>query len=321
MTVSSTTNRVSYTGNGVTTAFAFGYLFLANSDLKVVLVTTADGTETVQVLDTDYTVTGAGSGSGGTVTFSSAPASTKTVVIYRDPALIQPVDLVENDPLPAATLETAYDRAALVAQRLSDRIGRTIRQPEGDTTNIGALPAKTDRASKYLAFDVNGEPVVTAGTTSDVIVSAFVETLLDDANAAAVRATLELGDAAAGYIGVDVQAYDPDTLKADVADNLEKGFTATAYNAGTKSTGTFTPDAANGNFQYAVNGGAHTLAPPTGGVTMIVQYTNNAFAGAVTTSGFTKVTGDTISTANGDDFLFFITVVNGFSHLHVQAMQ
>jgi hypothetical protein len=99
------------------------------------------------------------------------------------------------------------------------------------------------------------------------------------------------------------------------------GYSATDYSAGTKSSGTFTPDPANGNFQYAVNGGAHTLAPPATSCTMIIQYTNNGSAGTITTSGFTKVTGSTLTTTNGDDFFFFITRCNSFTHLAVQALQ
>lgn len=121
-------------------------------------------------------------------------------------------------------------------------------------------------------------------------------------------------------IGTDVQAYDADTLKADTADNLTAGFTATPYNAGTKSSGTYTPDAANGNLQYAVNGGAHTLAPMSSSGTVVVQYTNNASAGAVTTSGFDKVSGS-FTTTNGDDFMCYLTVVNTFSHLTIVALQ
>lgn len=122
-------------------------------------------------------------------------------------------------------------------------------------------------------------------------------------------------------IGVDVQAYDADTLKADTADVLTAGYAGTPYNAGTQSSGTFTPDEANGNMQYTVNGGAHTLAPPTNNTTIIVQYTNNASAGAITTSGFTVVEGDAFTTTDGDDFVCFITKVNGFSILNVRAMQ
>lgn len=121
--------------------------------------------------------------------------------------------------------------------------------------------------------------------------------------------------------GVNVQQFDADTLKADTADVLTAGFAATPHNAGTQSSGTYTPDEANGNLQYAVNGGAHTLAPPTNNCTLVIQYTNNASAGTITTSGFTIVDGDTISTTNGDDFFFYVTKCNGFSHLTVKALQ
>ena len=67
MTVSTTTSKVSYSGNGSTTAFSVGFYFLANSHLKVI-VRASDGTETVKTLTTDYTVSGAGNPSGGTVT-------------------------------------------------------------------------------------------------------------------------------------------------------------------------------------------------------------------------------------------------------------
>jgi hypothetical protein len=119
----------------------------------------------------------------------------------------------------------------------------------------------------------------------------------------------------------DIQAYDADTLKADTADTLTAGFAATPYNAGTKSSGTFTPDEANGNFQYCVNGGAFTLAPPTNNCTLIIQVTNNASAGTITTSGFTKVTGTAPGTTDAEDFLAYVTKINGFSHLAWQALQ
>lgn len=116
-----------------------------------------------------------------------------------------------------------------------------------------------------------------------------------------------------------------DVLQPGVPANLTAGFTSTAFNAGTKSSGTFTPDPDNGNLQRAVNGGAHTLAPPAVGsgdaLTMIIQYTNNASAGAITTSGFTAADTAAYNTTNGNDFMFDITVINGFSRLVVTALQ
>ncbi len=121
------------------------------------------------------------------------------------------------------------------------------------------------------------------------------------------------------------QIYDSHTLKDNVSSNLTAGFTGTANNIGTVSSGTTTPNPANGNLQRYVNGGAHTLAPPSVGTgdscQITVQCTNNASAGAITTSGFTAVNGDALTTTNGDDFMFFMTVINGFSMLNVVALQ
>lgn len=124
-------------------------------------------------------------------------------------------------------------------------------------------------------------------------------------------------------IGVSVQGYDADTLKADTDDNLTAGFTATADDDGTKSSGTYTPDPAGGNLKRIVNGGAFTLAAPSasGDYTLIIQVTNNASAGAVSESGFTLTDGDAFTTTDGDDFLLFITKINGFVQMTRKALQ
>lgn len=110
------------------------------------------------------------------------------------------------------------------------------------------------------------------------------------------------------------------------AQNLTGGFTGTAYDAGTKSSGTFTPDATLGNIQKYTNNGAHTLAPPSptapaDSTTMILDQTNGASAGTVTRTGFTKVTGDSLDTTNGHKFRHYISVGPTGSHIHTQAMQ
>jgi hypothetical protein len=99
---------------------------------------------------------------------------------------------------------------------------------------------------------------------------------------------------------------------------LGAGFAHTPDNDGTQSTGTYTPDEAGGNMKRIVNGGAFTLAPPTNDCCVIVQITNNGSAGAITTSGFSAVFGDSFTTTNGDDFICTIIKINGFSSLTVQ---
>ena len=121
-------------------------------------------------------------------------------------------------------------------------------------------------------------------------------------------------------IGSDVQAFDADTLKADTADVLTAGFAATVHDLGTISSGTTTLNEASGNLQKCINGGAFTLAPPSNSCTIVLQITNNASAGAITSSGFTLTDGDTYSTGNGDDFFAYCTVVGSFSHLTIKKL-
>jgi hypothetical protein len=196
MTISAVVNRASFTGNDSTTAFAFPYPFHAQADLVVVSTVIATGVQTVKALVTHYTISGTADAQGhypdgGTVNFLTAPASTESITIYRDPALIQSVNLTENDSLPVeSAVEAPFDYLTMICQRLSDRLSRALRQPEGDTASIDLLPAKVTRASMYLAFDSDGDPIAADAPTDTALTSAFIETLLDDVDAATARATL-----------------------------------------------------------------------------------------------------------------------------------
>ena len=105
------------------------------------------------------------------------------------------------------------------------------------------------------------------------------------------------------------EGTDAEILRADTDDNVTGGYTATSDDDGTKSSGTYTPDPAGGNFKHIINGGAFTLAAPTatGCYTMVIEVANNASAGAITFSGFDKESGDTLTTTDGDDFQLVIT--------------
>ena len=148
------------------------------------------------------------------------------------------------------------------------------------------------------------------GTTAISPNLTFEQWEIDGVAVTTTAAELNLLDGITGNLLTDAQS-----------DTLTKGFNVTDYDAGTQSTGTFTPDPANGNQQYAVNGGAHTLAPPATSCTMVLHYTNNASAGAVTTSGFALVEGATLTTIDTHEFILNIQVINGKSFLSVRALQ
>lgn len=163
MSVSSTANRVSYVGNGVTTAFSFPYYVFAFGDLVVREVLIATGAESLKALTTDYTVSGTpdASGvyaSGVTVHATTAPSSLVKWVIYRDPFITQPAIGVQNDPLPVkAMVELPLDRLTLIEQRLRELCDRSIHQPDGDAAGVMTMPPQLQRASKLAAFDANGD--------------------------------------------------------------------------------------------------------------------------------------------------------------------
>ena len=179
MTVSSTTTKNSYSGDGSTTTFAYAFKIFADADLTVILRSAA-GTETVQSLTTNYTVTNAGNASGGNVVFVSAPASGVTVVIRRNMAQTQSTDYTANDPFPAESHEDALDRLTFIAQQQQEEVDRSIKLSRTNTmTSTEFTVGATDRANKILAFDGNGELSVTQelgtfkGTDATVTTEAY----------------------------------------------------------------------------------------------------------------------------------------------------
>lgn len=102
---------------------------------------------------------------------------------------------------------------------------------------------------------------------------------------------------------------------------LTGGVIVTSKSLGTISSGTVTPDPGDRPAQHYTNGGAHTLAPSLNAGSTLVDITNNASAGAITTSGFTKVVGDAFTTTNGHKFRCSISIGNAGSLLVVRALQ
>lgn len=123
-------------------------------------------------------------------------------------------------------------------------------------------------------------------------------------------------------VGVSVQAYDADTAKLDVENQaLTGGVTVTSKSLGTQSSGTLTLDMGDRPLQHYTNNGAHTLAPGSVVGACLVDITNGASAGAITTSGWTMVAGDSFTTTNTEKFRCHCSVGDGGSLLIIQALQ
>lgn len=101
------------------------------------------------------------------------------------------------------------------------------------------------------------------------------------------------------------------------------GYRFAGYNGGAIVSGTFTPDAYNGNYQYYTNNGAHSLAAPANDCAIDILVTNGASAGAITFTGFTvgSSTGDALTTANTNKFIISIRRINAVSTYVIKALQ
>jgi hypothetical protein len=197
MTISSSTSRVDYVGNGSTTAFAVPFAFFDASELRVVARVIATGVETVQALGTNYTVSG-GNGTTGTVTATVAPAATVQWSILRNTRRTQDVDFQPNDPLPAETLERGLDRVVAIVQEIERDQLRSVRAAETDSTASLTLPTQAERANRNLGFDVNGNPVPVLPQAGTLTVTPYAQGILSSGNAATARGVLgstTVGDA------------------------------------------------------------------------------------------------------------------------------
>ena len=157
MTVSSSTNKVSYAGNSSTTVFAYTFKIFDEDDLTVI-IRAANGTETTKTITTHYTVSGVGNAGGGNVTMLTAPATGETLVIIREQDLIQELDIVPNDPFPADSVEAALDKLTFMVQQQQETLNRSIKASKTNTiASTEFTISAAARANKLFAFDSAGD--------------------------------------------------------------------------------------------------------------------------------------------------------------------
>lgn len=164
MSVSSTTNRVTVSGNGTTTAFAFPYYFMAQSDL-VVETTDVSGTVSLKVLGTDYTISGTTDSnglysSGGTVNFVAAPATGLTVTIYRDPPATQASVWSDTD----FAKSIGFDKLTLLIQRMKDLASRAPTLSDGFVGSFTSTLPTVMTPNAFLAVNAGGNGWTLVGT-------------------------------------------------------------------------------------------------------------------------------------------------------------
>lgn len=194
MTITSENKRNQYTITEAQVVFPYTFRILAQGNL-LVIHTTAVGVETELELTTNYTVSGVGDAGGGNVTTcgDDSPYPTDdTITIIRDVPLTQLTDYVEHDTFPAESHEDALDKLIMIVQEYAERLDRALLLLKSSTSSDLTLPDPV--ASKLLAWkdDLRGLKNVEIESEGDLLITDFIKTLIDDEDAAAAQATLEL---------------------------------------------------------------------------------------------------------------------------------
>jgi len=233
MTVSSTTSRNEYNGNGGTDTFSYTFRILDQDHIAVYV------DDVLQTLTTDYIVSGVGGTGGGDIEFvTPPPTGTANVIFLRSVPLTQETDYVENDPFPAESHEDALDKLTMIVQQQQEQIDRTIVLPPTSTVSNLSLPVPD--AGKALLWNVTEDSLENSTDDFNLIVTNATA----QANAAAVsaatattqaglsdtaRLAAEAAQLAAEAAASTVPAYDPLTGEALNYVRLNAGETAMEF--------------------------------------------------------------------------------------------
>ena len=196
----------------------------------------------------------------------------------------------------------------------------------GNPTAPTPSPGDNDTSLATTGFVKAAIDVILGGVVAQGDTLAELYALVTDTDLAAIaalstttygRALLTLADQAA------LIALLPSYARLDTEDQvLTGGARVTSKDLGTPTNGsTVTLDPGDRPLQHLTNNVAgFTLAPGANSGSIIVDITNGASAGTITTSGFTKTLG-AFTTTNGHKFRCVATIGNAGSLLSIQAMQ
>jgi hypothetical protein len=216
-----------YTGNGVTTVFAYSFPVRNKTYLTVTQTVIATGVETTKAVDTDYTVNPAGLTSDDDadwfITMTVAPTSAVRIVITPALPILQETDFENQGGFYADTHEAAFDYLTVLVQQQQEELDRAVKVTVGSTTDPNDLLSE-------LTTDLSAASAsATAAAASQVASAASAVT----AAASQVAAASSASAAAASAAGVSLPASPAqgDILYNDGAayQKLAKSATATRY--------------------------------------------------------------------------------------------
>lgn len=180
MTLSTSTNKITYTCNGTTNEFAVPFLFFADSHISV-QIKTNDGQAQTLKQDDDYTLSGGGNAAGGTCVLTAAPENGAELLILRDVPYKQETRYIDGDPMPAPLLERNLDALTMMCQQLEEQCARAVAVDMFSASNPSEIIGKVED----LYADKDNLDIVAKNIAAVDVCSDNIEAIKDAPNQAA----------------------------------------------------------------------------------------------------------------------------------------
>lgn len=161
MPVTGATTRNDYSASSGQTVFAYTFQILLATDIKVI----KNGS--VLTFNNDYTVSNVGVAGGGNVTLTSGASEDDIMNIFLAMPIDRTTEYQNAGDFLASDVNGDFDKGYIAMNQLQTDISRSIHLKDQDPTVDMELPVKSDRANKYLKFDLTGSPIVSDAIPDD----------------------------------------------------------------------------------------------------------------------------------------------------------
>ena len=234
-------NRITYSGNGNATEFAYQFKILDRTDIKVSL-TDADGKE--KLLTKDYyvdveknVVRYPGYAVGAEVPESERPPALPTgwkLTIYREVPVTQETDL--PDQYPFNQVEDIGDKLTMIAQQLTDTTGRSLKIGVSKSTDIDTvIPWENGKSFRISddgkTLELSEDPAKVLPLAQEAYAQAQAQAQIASASAAAAAKSEDSAAAAASEAGNSAQTASTSAASAAESARLAEGYKNVAETA------------------------------------------------------------------------------------------
>lgn len=261
------------------TVYPYPFPITQDSDLVVVVNGVTYNT------DAGYSLSGQGNDTGGNVTLNTGSDAGDIVTLYRDIPIERLTQFGQNSGFTSTAFNAEFNNLYLIAQQLETSIGQCLQIPNTNDPVPSTTLAPGAYASKYLAFDSNGNPTPAVLTSSGSLTQQIIANLLTPQTP--TEQSLSIVPVSTLYAEGNLLRYGADRTGVSSSWNALKNAVAVCQANGATvqvPAGNFLIDTANGTIDLsyvAIQGTGVTkdVTPPTGGgsVFSITGTTNSPF--------------------------------------------